>query len=141
MSLNGALAGLVAITAGCDVVSPGASVIIGLIAGVVLVFSVELFDKVFRIDDPVGAISVHGINGALGTIMVGFFAAGDGLFNGGGASLLVSQLIGVAAVAVWSFSLGFALFYVLKKTIGLRVTAREETLGLDITEHGESAYN
>ncbi len=141
LSLNGALAGLVAITAGCDVVGPGASVIIGLVAGLVLVFSVELFDKIFRIDDPLGAISVHGINGALGTIMVGFFAVGDGLFYGGGASLLLSQFIGVAAVAAWSLSLGFGLFFILKKTVGLRVSAREENLGLDITEHGESAYN
>ncbi len=141
LSLNGALAGLVAITAGCDILTPGTSIIVGLIAGVVLVFSVEFFDKVLRIDDPVGAISVHGINGALGTIMVGFFAVDGGLFYGGGASLLISQFIGVIAVAAWSLSLGFAMFYILKKTIGLRVTPREETLGLDITEHGESAYS
>jgi len=141
LSLNGALAGLVAITAGCDIVTPEASILIGLIAGVVLVFSVELFDKVFRIDDPVGAISVHGINGALGTILVGFFAIDGGLFYGGGISLLISQLIGVLAVAAWSLTMGFALFFTLKKTVGLRVTAREEHIGLDITEHGESAYN
>ena len=141
LSLNGALAGLVAITAGCDILTPGTSIIVGLIAGVVLVFSVEFFDKVLRIDDPVGAISVHGINGALGTILVGFFAVDGGLFYGGGASLLISQFIGVIAVAAWSLSLGFAMFYILKKTIGLRVTPREETLGLDITEHGESAYS
>ncbi len=141
LSLNGTLAGLVAITAGCDILTPGTSIIVGLIAGVVLVFSVEFFDKVLRIDDPVGAISVHGINGALGTIMVGFFAIDGGLFYGGGASLLISQFIGVIAVAAWSLSLGFAMFYILKKTIGLRVSVREETLGLDITEHGESAYS
>ncbi len=141
LTLNGALAGLVAITAGCDIVSPEASVLIGLIVGVALVFSVEFFDKILRIDDPVGAISVHGINGALGTILVGFFATDGGLFYGGGTSLLISQLIGVLAVAAWALSLGFIMFYTLKKTIGLRASARDETLGLDITEHGETAYN
>lgn len=141
LSLNGALAGLVAITAGCDVVTPGASLIIGLIAGVTLVFSVEFFDKILRIDDPVGAISVHGVNGAFGTILVGFFAVDGGLFYGGGFALFISQLIGVFAIAVWSLILGFIMFYILKKTIGMRVTAHEENLGLDITEHGESAYS
>lgn len=141
LSLNGALAGLVAITAGCDIVSPEASILIGLVAGVALVFSVELFDKVFRVDDPVGAISVHGVNGALGTLLVGFFATDGGLFYGGGVSLLISQFIGVMAVGLWSFLLGLGLFLILKKTIGVRVTVQEETLGLDITEHGESAYN
>lgn len=141
ISLNGALAGLVAITAGCDIVTPDGALFIGIIAGIALAFSVELFDKVFRIDDPVGAISVHGVNGALGTILVGFFATEGGLFYGGGFSLLISQLIGVFAVAAWAISLGFILFTVLKKTIGLRVSPREEHLGLDITEHGEAAYN
>jgi len=141
LTLNGALAGLVAITAGCDIVSPEASVLIGIIAGVALVFSVEFFDKILKIDDPVGAISVHGINGALGTILVGFFATEGGLFYGGGTSLLISQLIGVVAVAAWALSLGFIMFFTLKKTIGLRASTRDETLGLDITEHGETAYN
>ncbi|NOR75988.1 MAG: ammonium transporter [Draconibacterium sp.] len=141
LTLNGALAGLVAITAGCDIVTPGGAVLIGLIAGVVLVLAVEFFDKKLRIDDPVGAVSVHGINGALGTILVGVFATDGGLFYGGGTSLLVSQLIGVVAVGVWAFATGYLLFTVLKKTIGVRVSAKEEELGLDITEHGESAYN
>ncbi len=141
LTLNGALAGLVAITAGCDIVTPGGAVLIGLIAGVVLVLAVEFFDKKLRIDDPVGAVSVHGINGALGTIMVGVFATDGGLFYGGGASLLVSQLIGVVAVGIWAFVAGYLLFTVLKKTIGVRVSAKEEELGLDITEHGENAYN
>ncbi len=141
LSLNGALAGLVAITAGCDIVTPGASIIIGLIAGVALVFSVEFFDKFLKVDDPVGAISVHGVNGALGTILVGFFAVDGGLFHGGGASLLVSQLLGVGAVAAWSLGLGFLLFIGIKKTMGLRVSPTEEHVGLDISEHGESAYN
>ena len=141
LSLNGALAGLVAITAGCDIVTPGGAAIIGLIAGIVLVVSVETFDKVFKIDDPVGAISVHGVNGALGTLLVGLFATDGGLFYGGGASLLLSQAIGVLAVAAWAFGLGFLLFFTLKKTIGVRVSPEEEDKGLDMTEHGENAYN
>jgi len=141
LTLNGALAGLVAITAGCDVVSPGGAVIIGILAGIALVFGVEFFDKVLKIDDPVGAVSVHGLNGALGTIMVGFFSTSNGLFYGGGAAQLGSQLIGVAAVAAWAMGLGFLVFYILKKTIGVRVSKRIEEEGLDIYEHGESAYN
>ena len=141
LTLNGALAGLVAITAGCDVVSPGGAVIIGILAGIVLVFGVEFFDKVLKIDDPVGAVSVHGLNGALGTIMVGFFSTNNGLFYGGGAAQLGSQLIGVAAVAAWAMGLGFLVFYILKKTMGVRVSKRIEEEGLDIYEHGESAYN
>ena len=141
LTLNGALAGLVAITAGCDVVSPGGAVIIGILAGVLLVFGVEFFDKVLKIDDPVGAVSVHGLNGALGTILVGFLSTDNGLFYGGGAAQLGSQLIGVAAVAAWAMGLGFLVFFVLKKTIGVRVSKRIEEEGLDIYEHGESAYN
>lgn len=141
MALNGALAGLVAITAGCDIVSIPGAAIIGLIAGIVLVLSVNLFDKILKIDDPVGAISVHGMCGATGTILVGLLATDGGLFYGGGASLLITQIIGVVAVAAWALGTGFVLFFVLKKTIGLRVSEREEELGLDITEHGEFAYN
>jgi len=141
LTLNGALAGLVAITAGCDVVGPGGAVIIGILAGIVLVFGVEFFDKVLKIDDPVGAVSVHGLNGALGTIMVGFFSTNNGLFYGGGVTQLGSQLIGVGAVAAWAMGLGFLVFYILKKTIGVRVSKRIEEEGLDIYEHGESAYN
>lgn len=141
LTLNGALAGLVAITAGCDVVSPGGAAIIGILAGIVLVLGVELFDKILKIDDPVGAVSVHGLNGALGTILVGFLSTDNGLFYGGGTSQLVSQLIGVAAVAVWAMGLGFLVFYGLKKTVGVRVSKRIEEEGLDIYEHGESAYN
>jgi len=141
LSLNGALAGLVAITAGCDIVTPSSAVFIGLIAGIALVFSVELFDKYFKIDDPVGAISVHGVNGALGTILVGFFATEGGLFYGGGSALLVSQIIGVVAVAAWALIMGFIIFLSLKHTIGMRVSARVEHIGLDLSEHGEAAYN
>jgi Amt family ammonium transporter len=141
LTLNGALAGLVAITAGCDVVRPGGAVIIGLIAGTVLVFGVEFIDKVLKIDDPVGAVSVHGLNGALGTILVGFLSTDNGLFYGGGAAQLGSQLIGVGAVAAWAMGLGFLVFFILKKTVGVRVSKRIEEEGLDIYEHGESAYN
>jgi Amt family ammonium transporter len=115
--------------------------IIGLIAGIILVFSVELFDQVLKIDDPVGAISVHGINGAFGTIAVGLFATEGGLFYGGGTSLLVSQIIGVGAIFAWAFGTGLILFKTIKATIGLRVSIRIEEEGLDIYEHGESAYN
>jgi len=141
LALNGALAGLVAITAGCDIVSPAGAIAIGLLAGVLLVFSVTIFDHVLKIDDPVGAVSVHGINGAFGTLMVGVFATEGGLLYGGGFSLLWSQIIGVVAVAAWSMAAGFVLFRILKVTIGLRVSRRVEEEGLDIYEHGESAYN
>jgi Amt family ammonium transporter len=141
LTLNGALAGLVAITAGCDVVSPGGAVIIGVLAGTLLVFGVEFIDKVLRIDDPVGAVSVHGLNGALGTIMVGFLSRDNGLFYGGGAAQLGSQLIGVLAVAAWALGMGFLVFFILKKTVGVRVSRRIEEEGLDVYEHGESAYN
>jgi ammonium transporter, Amt family len=141
LTLNGALAGLVAITAGTDVVTPGGAVIIGFIAGIILVFSVSFFDSVLKIDDPVGAISVHGVCGAFGTLMVGFFSTDGGLFYGGGAGLLLSQLIGVLAVAAWAMGTGYILFTILNRTIGLRVSRRVEEEGLDIYEHGETAYN
>ena len=141
MTLNGVLAGLVAITAGCDAVTPGGSIIVGILAGILVVFSVEFFDKVLKIDDPVGAISVHGVCGALGTILVGFLAKDGGLLYGGGAGLLTSQIIGVVSVAAWTLGVGFILFYLIKVTVGLRVTAKEEENGLDYYEHGETAYN
>lgn len=141
LALNGALAGLVAITAGCDVVSPGGAMIIGTAAGIILVFSVELFDQVLKIDDPVGAISVHGVNGAFGTIAVGLFATEGGLFYGGGTDLLIAQIIGVLAIFAWAFGLGMILFKIIKKTLGLRVSRRIEEEGLDVYEHGENAYN
>jgi Amt family ammonium transporter len=141
LTLNGALAGLVAITAGCDTVSPGGAAIIGILAGILLVFGVEFIDRKLKVDDPVGAISVHGLNGAMGTLAVGLFSTSNGLFYGGGAAQLVSQLIGVAAVAAWAMGLGFLVFLGLKKTIGVRVSKRIEEEGLDIYEHGESAYN
>lgn len=141
MTLNGALAGLVAVTAGCDAFSPGGALLVGLMAGVLVVLSVEFFDKVVKVDDPVGAISVHGVCGAFGTLMVGFFSTSGGVFYGKGFDLLISQLIGIGAVAAWVFIAATILFFGIKYTMGLRVTAREEEEGLDVYEHGESAYN
>ncbi|WP_372650717.1 ammonium transporter [Draconibacterium sp.] len=141
ISLNGALAGLVAITAGCDAVNPMGALFIGIIAGFILPFAVEFFDKILKVDDPVGAISVHGVSGAFGTLAVGLFSTSEGLFYGGGAKLLGIQAIGVAAFFAWAFGLGLVLFFILKKTNILRVSKRIEEEGLDVYEHGESAYN
>jgi len=141
LTLNGALAGLVGITAGCDIVSPGGAIAIGIIAGFVLVFGVSFIDKVLKVDDPVGAISVHGLAGAAGTILVGIFATDGGLLYGGGAALLGTQLLGVLAVAGWALGTGFILFTILKYTSGLRVSKTIEEEGLDVYEHGESSYN
>ncbi|MFH2091242.1 MAG: ammonium transporter [Pseudomonadota bacterium] len=134
MSLNGALAGLVGITAGCANVTPSSAIIIGAIAGIIVVFSVVFFDKI-RIDDPVGAVSVHGVCGAWGTLAAG-------LFNIGGFTMKIIsvQLIGIAACFLWVFPLAFILFKVVDKTIGLRVTKEEEMEGLDSVEHGGNAY-
>ena len=134
MSLNGALAGLVGITAGCANVTPGSAVIIGAIAGVLVVFSVLFFERV-KIDDPVGAISVHGVCGAWGTL-------GAGIFNIGGTSLkiLSVQCIGILSCFVWTFAAAYILFKVIHATMGLRVSAEEELEGLDATEHGGNAY-
>ena len=139
MSLNGALAGLVAITAGCASVTPTSAAIIGALGGIVVVLSVLLFEKL-RIDDPVGAISVHGTCGALGTILLGFFDSSSGVFAGGGFALLWAQIVGVVAVLVWCLVTGFILFYGIKAITGLRVTEDEEQAGLDYEEHGASAY-
>jgi Amt family ammonium transporter len=147
MSLNGALAGLVAITAGCWVVSPFGSIIIGLIAGIIVVFSVEFIDKVLHIDDPVGAVSVHAVCGVWGTLAVGLFANGvdapdiKGLFYGGGLHQLGVQALGVLVFAVWTFALAYIMFVIIKKTIGLRVTEKEEREGLDLSEHATDSYS
>ncbi len=141
ISLNGALAGLVAITAGCDAVDPMGAVAIGTLAGFILPFAVEFFDKVLKIDDPVGAISVHGVSGAFGTLAVGLFSTSEGLFYGFGAKLLGIQAIGVLTFFVWAAGTGFILFTILKKFKILRASKRVEEEGLDIYEHGESAYN
>jgi len=141
MTLNGALAGLVAVTAGCDAVTPAGALIIGIMAGVLVVFSVEFIDKVVKIDDPVGAISVHGVCGAFGTLMVGLFSTSQGLLYGHGATLLKSQIIGVLSIAGWALAASSILFFGLKYFNGLRVEKRIEEEGLDTYEHGESAYN
>ena len=139
MALNGALAGLVAITAGCASVGPRDAAIIGALGGIVVVLSVLMFERL-RIDDPVGAISVHGTCGALGTILLGLFHSSDGLFHGGGFALLGTQIVGVLAVLVWCLVTGFILFYAIKAATGLRVTEEEEQAGLDYEEHGANAY-
>ncbi|MBN2241739.1 MAG: ammonium transporter [Acidobacteria bacterium] len=140
MSLNGALAGLVAITAPCDAVSPVGAIAIGAVAGVLVVSSVLFVDFVLKVDDPVGAVSVHGVNGLWGTLAYGLFSTSEGLFYGHGARALGVQFLGAAAAFVWAFGLGLVLFFLLKKTVGLRVGAEEELKGLDIGEHGNEAY-
>ena len=141
MTLNGALAGLVAITAGCAAVSLMGSFIIGIIGGTVVVLSIDFIDKKLKVDDPVGAISVHGVCGALGTLLVGVFAVDGGLLYGGGFSLLGVQAIGVLAIGAWAAGMAFIVLFILKKTIGLRVTKEEEVDGLDIHEHKSNVYN
>ncbi|MDD4320548.1 MAG: ammonium transporter [Acidaminococcaceae bacterium] len=136
MTLNGALAGLVAITAGCDAVSPAGACIIGIIAGIVVVFAVEFVDQVIKVDDPVGAVSVHGVCGALGTILTGVFAVDGGLLYGGGYKLLTTQITGVAAVMAWVVVTMIIIFKVIENTVGLRVSENEEIVGLDLEEHG-----
>ena len=135
MALNGSLAGLVAITAGCDMVSPAGAFFIGLIAAFVVVFGIEFIDKVCKIDDPVGAIGVHGMCGAAGTLLTGVFAVDGGLVYGGGFSFLGIQLLGVVCVILWVSVTMIITFNVLKHTIGLRASEEEETKGLDVTEH------
>ncbi len=148
MTYNAALAGLVGITAGCDTVSPLGAAIMGLIFGIVMVFAIEFFDKVAKIDDPVGAISVHGVCGALGTLLLGFFSTGgvpeadgtlpvmQGLFYGGGFKFLGVQALGVVSVVAYVAVVITIVFQVLKHTIGLRASAEDEIAGLDVTEHG-----
>jgi len=141
MTLNGALAGLVGITAGCAAVSPLGAVAIGIIAGGVIVFSIEFIDKKLKVDDPVGAISVHGVCGALGTLLVGVFATDGGLLYGGGFTQLGIQAIGVLAIGTWAIATSFIVLFTLKKTMGLRVSKEEEIDGLDIHEHKSNVYN
>jgi Amt family ammonium transporter len=139
MILNGTLAGLVAITAPCSVVSIGSSIIIGLIAGVLVVYAVLFFDNV-KVDDPVGALSVHLVNGVFGTLAVGLFANDGGLFLGGGFGKTITQLIGIGTVGATTFVLSLVCWYALKATVGIRVSASEEVEGLDVGEHGMEAY-
>ena len=148
MTYNAALAGLVGITAGCDTVSPLGAAIMGVIFGIVIVLAVEFFDKVAKIDDPVGAISVHGACGALGTILLGLFSTGGvpeadgtfpvmkGLFYGGGLKFLGVQALGVFSVIAYVAVMITIVFVIIKKTIGLRASAEDEIAGLDISEHG-----
>ncbi len=154
MAVNGVVAGLVAITAPCASVSTGSAVIIGAVAGVLVFFSANFIDQIMKIDDPVGAISVHGTCGAWGTLAVGLFgqraidirfwdeetAIQDGLFFGGGASQLVTQAVGVFAVLVFTLAVSFVIFSIAKKTVGLRASDEDQADGLDISEHGMEAY-
>jgi Amt family ammonium transporter len=148
MSINGCLAGLVAITAPCAYVSVNSALIIGLFAGLVVVCAVKLLDIV-KIDDPVGAVPVHLFCGVFGTLSVGLFAqdkiagvaTGNGLFMGGGTTLLFAQLQGIVAVGVYTMVVSLVFWYLIKATLGLRVSAREEEEGLDLGEHGQEAYH
>jgi Amt family ammonium transporter len=146
MTLNGLLAGLVSITASCGVVGPGASVVIGLIGGVLVVLAVEFIDKVLKVDDPVGAVSVHCVCGIFGTLAVGIWANAPedgivGLLNGGGFAQLGKQLIGILAVGAWAAVTSLLLFFLIKAVVGLRVSPREELVGLDLSEHKSEAYS
>lgn len=140
MAINGALGGLVGITAGCAFVEPISAVVIGSIAGLLVVFAVPLFDRL-QADDPVGAIAVHGVCGTFGTLAVGIFAEKGGLLYGGGLELLGVQALGVFAISFWGFASTFVLFSVLKAVVGIRVSVEEELEGLDISEHGMTAYS
>ena len=140
MVINGVLAGLVSITAGCNVVSPVSAIIIGSVAGVLVDVAVLIIDKQM-IDDPVGAVAVHGINGLFGTLAVGLFANEGGLFFGGGTSLFITQLIGVVVISLFSFTLTFVIMTILKKTIGIRIREEEEDAGIDLSTFGVRSYN
>ncbi|KQC33321.1 ammonium transporter [Nonlabens sp. YIK11] len=140
MTLNGGLAGLVGITAGCGAVDAFGALCIGLICGIMVVVSIEFLDKKLRIDDPVGAISVHGTCGFLGTVLVGVFALEGGLISGGGFKLLGIQALGSLSYIGWAMLTTFIILFILKKTIGLRVTAKQEEDGLDMHEHGITVY-
>ena len=140
MVINGVLAGLVSITAGCNVVGPISAIIIGTIAGVLVDVAVVFFDKI-KVDDPVGAIAVHGVNGFFGTFAVGFFAIEGGLFYGGGTSLLITQILGVTTIALFSFTVTFIVMKFLKFTIGIRISSEDEEAGIDATSFGVQSYN
>ena len=146
MTLNGCLGGLVAITAGCFEVSPVGSLVIGFLAGILVVCSVLFIDQKLKVDDPVGAVSVHGVCGAFGTLMVGLFAAPGygtttGLLYGGDVSVLLVQALGVAVFFAWAFGMGFIMFKLISVVFGMRVSPEEEMKGLDITEHKADAYS
>ena len=140
MTYNAALAGLVGITAGCDAVDAVGAAVIGVVCGILIVLAIEFFDKIAKIDDPVGAVSVHCVCGAAGTVLTGLFATGEtteaGLFYGGGAHFLGIQVLGVLAVAAYVAVVITIVFLAIKHTIGLRVEPEEELAGLDVSEHG-----
>ena len=140
MVINGILAGLVSITAGCNVVGPVSAIFIGLIAGVLVDVAVLFFDKM-KVDDPVGAVAVHGVNGLFGTLAVGLFAIEGGLFFGGGFELLVTQFIGVSTIALFSFSFTIILMKILKSAVGIRISNEEEEAGIDSVSFGVKSYN
>ncbi|MHB1127825.1 MAG: ammonium transporter [Bacillota bacterium] len=140
LTLNGALGGLVGITAGTAAVNPTGSIIIGLLSGIITVLAVEFIDKVLKVDDPVGAVAVHAGAGSFGTIMVGVFAVDGGLLYGGGTALLFTQIIGVLSVMAWTMATSYVLFRIIKATVGLRVKEHEELEGLDLGEHATVAY-
>ena len=141
LTLNGVLAGLVGITAGCDLVAPWAAVVIGLVCGVALVFSIEFIDTKLHIDDPVGASTVHGVCGILGTVMTGLLAIEGGALTGGGWGFFGAQCFGVLVIDLWAAITGVLLFWGIKFVKGIRVDKRIEEEGLDIYEHGESCFN
>jgi Amt family ammonium transporter len=149
LTLNGVLGGLVGITASCAFVSAGSAIGIGVIAGILVVLATVFIDQVFHIDDPVGAIAVHGVCGSWGTFALGLFAqdkfapgtTGDGLFFGGGWNLLGAQSLGILSVFTWCMATGFLLFWIIRHLVGLRVNREEELRGLDIGEHGVEAYS
>ena len=141
LTLNGVLGGLVGITAGCDLVSPIGAVVIGFTCGIVLVFAIEFIDHRLHVDDPVGASSVHGVCGILGTLLTGLLSTSGGALYGHGWGLFGAQLFGIAVIDIWAAACGVALFYGIKHTHGLRVNARIEDEGLDVYEHGECCYN
>ena len=145
MTLNGIIAGLVSITAGCGNMTFGGGFMAGLIGGIIVVFSIEFIDKVLKIDDAVGAASAHGVAGAWGTLVIGLWgvdgATGIGIFNGGGASQLGIQAIGVLAYGVWATVTALIGFGILKSTLGLRVSEEVEINGLDTEEHGIGGFD
>ena len=141
LTLNGILAGLVGVTAGCDMVSPAGAAVIGLICGTLMVFAVEFIDQKLHIDDPVGASSVHGVCGFIGTLLTGLLSTSEGWLYTGDAHFFLVELLGASVVAVWAAAAGLVIFKGLDKIHGLRVEPRIEDEGLDIYEHGETAYN
>ena len=143
MAANGSLSGLVGITAGCAYVDPWGAVVIGLIAGIIMTFGVGFVKNVLKVDDPVGAVTVHGINGAWGVLAVGIFAAGHNGVEGlvaGNAEQLLPQIVGIVVAIAWGLGIGLILFKALDLTMGLRASEEEELEGLDEPEHGASAY-